>query len=89
MRFTLLTITLTFWAFQAKGQTLANSLFVEYGYPNIQKDSTTIQTMFGYSKYRVYADDKFVKVEVFQDLPEEMTMECVMVEKPANTTTLF
>jgi hypothetical protein len=75
MRFIFLSIILTFLASQTNGQTVANSLFVEYGYPNIPKDSTTIQTMFGYSKYRVYADDKYVKVEVFQDLPEEMTME--------------
>lgn len=75
MRFILFFPLLSLWLFQAKAQTTANSIFAEYGYPNIPKDSTTIYTMYGYSKYRVYADDKFVKVETFQDLPEEQLME--------------
>ncbi|GAB4491774.1 MAG: hypothetical protein OHK0019_12490 [Saprospiraceae bacterium] len=75
MRFIALSIILIFIVSQANAQTIANSIFVEYGYPNIPKDSTTIHMMFGYSKYRIYADDKFVKVETFQDLPEEMAKE--------------
>lgn len=75
MRFIIFLIILTVCALQAQSQTTANSISAEYGYPNIPKDSTTIFTMFGYSKFRVYADDKFVKVEAFQDLPEEKLEE--------------
>lgn len=64
-----------FLAFQLKSQTIAHSIFTEYGYPNIPKDSTSLQNMYGYSKFRVFADDKFVKIEAFQDLPEEMAQE--------------
>jgi hypothetical protein len=75
MRFVFLLTTLSFWVSSAHSQTVANSIFAEYGYPNIPKDSTTIQTMYGFSKFRVYADDKFVKVEAFQDVPEEQLEE--------------
>ena len=75
MRFVFLTAILILWFSQAHSQTVANSIFTEYGYPNIPKDSTTIQTMYRFSKFRVYADDKFIKVEAFQDLPEEKLEE--------------
>lgn len=52
-------------------QTFADALFVEYGYPNISKDSVAIHTMYGYSKFRVYGDAKYVQVEAYQDLPKE------------------
>lgn len=71
MRFIFLVALLTFSVFQAQSQTVAQSIFAEYGYPNIPEDSTAIFTMFGYSKYRLYADDKFVQIETFQDLPAE------------------
>lgn len=74
MRFAVLCF-LTILSVHTNAQTVANSIFAEYGYPNIPKDSATIHMMFGYSKYRIYADDKFVKVETFQDLPEEMAKE--------------
>lgn len=75
MRFIFLPTILLFLAFQTQAQTVANSIFAEYGYPNIPKDSATIQTMFGFSKFRAYADDKYIKVEAFQDLPEEQLEE--------------
>lgn len=71
MRFVLSIAILLLLAPQAWSQTVANSIFAEYGYPAIPKDSTILQTMYGYSKFRVYTDDLFFKVEAFQDLPEE------------------
>ncbi len=75
MRLISLPTILFFLAIQADAQTTANSIFAEYGYPNIPKDSTAIYTMFGFSKFRVYADDKYIKVETYQDLPEEQLEE--------------
>ena len=54
-----------------RAQTFADALFIEYGYPNIPKDSVTIRMMYGDSKFRVYGDDKYVQVEAYQDLPKE------------------
>ena len=71
MRFILFIALLLLLAPQAWSQTVANSIFAEYGYPAIPKDSAILQNMYGYSKFRVYADERFVKVEAFQDLPKE------------------
>jgi hypothetical protein len=58
-------------AVQGNSQTVAKSIFIEYGYVNLSKDVEGLQAMFGYTKYMVYDDDKFLKVESYQDLPAE------------------
>ena len=56
----------------AQSQTVAQCISAIYGYPNIPKDSVVLHTMFGITKYAIYADEKYMKVETYQDLdPEE------------------
>lgn len=64
-------VILAFLGFQAKGQTLAKSIYVEYGYTNIKKEYAQLYTLFGRSRYSVYADDKFLMVESYLALPVE------------------
>lgn len=71
MRTAILLLFLVGFAQQASGQTLAKSIFVEYGYVNLSEKVEGLYSMFGYTKYMVYDDDKFLKVESYQDLPEE------------------
>lgn len=59
------------FAVQGNSQTVAKSLFVEYGYVNLSTEVEGLQAMFGYTKYNVYGDDKFIKIESYQDLPPE------------------
>ncbi len=53
----------------------AGAIYIEYGYPEISKDDQAMMAMYGYAKYRVYADDKFLSVENLQDLPANMSSE--------------
>ncbi len=70
-----LTLALALLAFQLNGQTVAKSILVEYGYPNIPKENAGLQTMFGVTKYLVYADDKYLKIESYQDLTAEQAKQ--------------
>jgi hypothetical protein len=58
-------------ALSAQGQTLAKSIFAEYGYVNIPADSVVLHTMFGITRYRLYADDQYIKLETYQNLSEK------------------
>ncbi|MDX2133958.1 MAG: hypothetical protein SFV52_04205 [Saprospiraceae bacterium] len=71
--FLLLIVFLTMCAV-AQAQT-AGAIYVEYGYPEISKADQAMMTMYGYTKYRVYADDQFLSVENLQDLPADMAAQ--------------
>jgi len=71
MRHIFVLVFIAFLTFQIKGQTVAKSIFAEYGYTNIPKESVGLYAMFGLTKYKVYADEKFLKFESYQDIPLE------------------
>ncbi|MBC7776487.1 MAG: hypothetical protein H7246_13720 [Phycisphaerae bacterium] len=71
MRHISILIFLACFSLQSRSQTVAKSIFAEYGYTNIPKESVGLYTTFGLTKYRVYADDKFLKFESYQDIPLE------------------
>lgn len=93
MRITILLLFLASFAQPAEGQTLVKAIFAEYGYPNISKDSVMQYYMFGITRYRLYADEKFFQVESFQHLSEEEakqigpTMRSMMVQERATNKT--
>lgn len=67
--------TLCFWSISMSGQTLAKSILVEYGYPNIPHENAGLFTMFGITKYRVYADEKYLKIETYQEMSPEQAKQ--------------
>lgn len=71
MKFTFSILIVWVLALQVKSQSVASSVFIEYGYPNIPEDSVVLHMMYGMTKYRAYADEHFLVIESFQDLPEE------------------
>lgn len=54
----------------ATAQSSGNALYIEYGYPNIPERDPQLMSGYGYARYRVYADDRFISVENAQVLPE-------------------
>ena len=71
MRPLLFALSLFLFAVSAQSQTVAKSIWAEYGYPNISKDSTVMYTMYGITRYRLYADDQYIQLETYQNLSEE------------------
>ena len=75
---------------QAKSQTVAKTIWAEYGFPNISKDSVAMYTMYGITRYRMYADDQYIRMETYQNLSEEQqkaygpTMRSIMVKERAS-----
>lgn len=73
LRSIILALVIGFSSLSLHAQTIAKSIFAEYGYTNISKDSVMLHTMFGLTRYRLYADEKFVKLETYQNLSAEET----------------
>ncbi len=90
MKKLLFTLFIPFFAVQANGQIAAKSIWAEYGFPNISKDSVAMYTMYGITRYRMYADDQYIRMETYQNLSEEQlkaygpTMRSIMVKERAS-----
>ncbi len=86
----ILVLVIGFSSLPLHAQTLAKSIFAEYGYTNISKDSVALHMMFGLTRYRLYADEKFIKLEAYQNLsPEEAkkfgpTMHSLLIKERAS-----
>jgi hypothetical protein len=71
MRIALLVALVVAVGFAMNAQPTARPLYIEYGYPGIPDTDVALKSVYGDTRYRVYADDRYTSVENAPLMPGE------------------